>query len=148
MYKRQDTYLPGGAYNRRFVATQVFGHPDRLARLNAAVHPRVHADAAAWATAHAAAHPYLLYEAALPEAADGRRIQQLILVTAPPALRMQRVLKRDPHRSESEIRAIMDGQLPDAARRADFLIQNDETTPLLPQVLAVHDALLRERKSE
>ena len=97
----------------------------------------------AWALAHAAAHPYVLYEAALLEAADGRRIQKLIVVEAPEGLRINRIKARDPHRSETEIRGIMARQLPAADRRrhADFLIVNDETTPLLPQVLAVHDQL-------
>jgi dephospho-CoA kinase len=86
-----------------------------------------------------------LKEAALLfEAGSHQQLDKVVVVSAPDALRIQRVMKRDPHRSEHEIRAIIGRQMPqeEKMKRADFVIVNDETTLLIPQVLGLHAAFL------
>lgn len=136
-------YTPTGEYDRVWVASRVFGQPEVLQQLNALVHPRVRQDGADWAARHAA-HPYLLYEAALMNAAgDGNQFTKVIVVEAPEALRVARVRARDPQRSEAEIRAILARQKTDAERRAlaDFVLLNDDQVPLLDPVLDLHNRL-------
>ena len=132
-------YDQSGTYNRGYVAVQVFSNPDRLAALNALVHPRVLADTDHWMRQQSA--PYVVKEAALMRAAgDHNDLDAVVVVMAPIQLRLQRVSARDPNRSETEIRAIIDRQINDEARLqlADFVITNDETTLVIPQVLKLH----------
>ncbi|MDI9865181.1 dephospho-CoA kinase [Flectobacillus sp. DC10W] len=139
-----EAYLPDGSYNRAWVASQVFGQPALLQQLNALVHPAVRRDAQDWIIQHQEA-PYVLYEAALLKGAgDGNLCHKIISVIAPLDLRVQRVKLRD-NRSEEEIRAIIERQLPDAERIkfSDWLIQNDDQTPVIPQILQIHQSLLK-----
>ena len=138
-----EAYDVAGHYNRGYVAAQVFGNPDRLAALNALVHPRVFADTDRWVRQQSA--PYVVKEAALMRAAgDQNDLDAVIVVTAPLGLRIARIRERDPQRSETEIRAIIDRQITDEARLqlANYVVHNDETQLLIPQVLHL-DRLLR-----
>jgi dephospho-CoA kinase len=134
----EQAYTPTGEYNRAWVASQVFNNPDLLQKLNAIVHPRVRADAEMWMQQHQKA-PFVLYEAALMKAAgDGNHFDKVIVVTAPIALRIKRVQKRD-KRSEQEIKDIIARQISDEERLkiANFVIENDEVKPLLGQILGL-----------
>jgi dephospho-CoA kinase len=132
----EKAYTPAGEYNRGWVASQVFNNPDLLQKLNAIVHPRVREDAETWMQQHQKA-PLVLYEAALMKAAgNGNHFDKVIVVTAPIALRIKRVQKRD-GRAEQEIRDIIARQISEEERLkiADFVIENDDIKPLLEQVL-------------
>lgn len=140
----ETAYLPSGEYNRVWVAEQVFGNPELLRKLNGLIHPRVRQDGAEWVQQNLGKAPYVLYEAALMRAAgDGNPFNKVIAVHAPVELRLQRVLSRDAHRTEVDVRAIMANQVTDEERLAwaDFILENNEKTPLLDQVLAVHEKL-------
>ena len=137
-----DTYNAAGHLNRPALATKVFNNPARLAQLNGLVHPHVGTDFERWATAQQqASHAYVLKEAALLfEAGSYKQLDRIITVFAPLAVRTARVLRRDPHRSATEVTAIMAKQLSEEEkmRRADYVLVNDDARPLLPQVLALH----------
>lgn len=141
-----DVFTSDGLLNRAGLAKRAFADPDTLARLNALVHPAVGRDFAAWLQAQAG-QPYIMKEAALIFEADlARSLDYVITVAAPLEVRIRRVLARDPHRAEADVRAIIEKQLSEdeRQRRADFIIWNDDRQPLLRQVLAL-DAQLRER---
>ena len=139
-----DAYDAAGRLNRTVLASTVFRNPALLAQLNALVHPHVGTDFEQWAHAQQqAGHAYVLKEAALLfEAGSYKQLNRIITVFAPPAVREARVLRRDPHRSPADIRAIMSKQLSEAEKmqRADYVLLNDDVQPLLPQVLALHQA--------
>ena len=141
-----ETYTPEGQLNRPALAHTVFNDPAQLARLNALVHPRVGDDFARWAAARqAAGAPYVLKEAALLfESGAYKTLDRVITVAAPLAVREARVLRRDPHRTAADVRAIIGKQLGEAERRqrANYLIHNDDAQLVLPQVLTL-DAALR-----
>ena len=85
--------------------------------------------------------PYVLKEAALLfEANSHQSLDKVIVVHANEALRVRRVLKRDHHRTTEQVLAIIENQMPEAEKlkRADFMIRNDETVLLIPQVLVLH----------
>lgn len=140
-----QAYDATGHYNRSWVASQVFSNPDLLKALNAVIHPRVFADTDAWVQTHAD-KPYVLKEAALMRAAgDGNTLDKVIVVQAPLTLRIERIQKRDPQRSEAEIRNIIERQISDEERLrlANYVIQNDEQQLLIPQVIQLHEEFLR-----
>ncbi|MFD1141748.1 dephospho-CoA kinase [Larkinella insperata] len=137
-----EAYDPIGRYNRSWVATQVFGQPELLLQLNALIHPRVYADTARWATQYTH-KPYVVKEAALLRTAgeDGNNLDKLIVVQSPLELRIQRIKKRDPHRTEQEIQNIISRQMSDDERlqMADYVIYNNESQLLIPQVVRLHE---------
>ncbi|AEI49560.1 dephospho-CoA kinase [Runella slithyformis] len=135
-----EAYTANSTYNRAWVASQVFQNPSLLQQLNAIVHPRVREDTEAWMKQNAAA-PYVVKEAAImAKAGQNNALDKVIVVDAPVALRVTRVLQRDPQRSEKEIRDIIARQISDKERRqiADYVIYNDESKLLIPQVWKLH----------
>ena len=138
------TYDAMGRLNRMVLANTVFGNPERLVQLNALVHPHVGTDFERWAAAQQqAGHTYVLKEAALLfEAGSYKQLDRSVTVFAPLPVRQARVLHRDPHRSLTDVQAIMSKQLSeeDKIQRADYVLTNDDVQPLLPQVLALHAA--------
>jgi dephospho-CoA kinase len=135
------SYYEDGRLNREYLSVAAFNDADKLKRLNELVHPRVGADSEKWVEENAA-HPYLLREAALLfESGSFKKLDKIIVVTAPEALRVKRVLQRDKQRTEQEVIAIIRNQMTEEekVKRADFVIHNDETELVVPQVLKLHE---------
>jgi dephospho-CoA kinase len=138
-----EAYLPDGSYNRVYVAGIVFQNPEKLQALNALVHPAVERHGRDWHVAQKNA-PYTLKEAALLVESGGyRHLDALIVVTAPEALRIRRVMQRD-GLDEAAVRARLAKQIPEEnkVKLADFVIVNDGKQLLIPQVLAIHCDLI------
>lgn len=135
------SYHPDGSLNREWLATHVFSNEVELQKLNGLVHPRVAVDYSNWVEMQADT-PYVLKEAALLyESGSYRLLDKIIVVSAPEELRQARVLKRDPHRTVEQFREIVEKQLPEDEKvsRADYIITNDDVTPVVPQVLKLHE---------
>jgi dephospho-CoA kinase len=133
------SYDSKGVLDRKYLAEKVFNDPMQLARLNALVHPRVKLDYENWVAVQNA--PYVIKEAALLyESGSAMELDKIIAVYAPEALRIKRVLKRDTHRSAQAIADVMHNQMNDEEKRnkADFVIINDDTQLVIPQVLQLH----------
>jgi len=131
-----------GQLNRAYLSAQVFNNPDKLAMLNAMVHPATIADAARWMQQQTA--PYAIKEAALIfESGAQENLDKVIGVFAPKAVRIKRVMNRDGITRE-EVMARMNKQINETIkmRLCDYVITNDEQQLLIPQVLAVHKTLL------
>ena len=129
--------------NRVYLAQQVFHDASKLSQLNALVHPCVAKDFDLWVEHHAQA-PLLIKEAAVMlENKPYDHLDKVIAVVAPEALRIQRVLKRDPQRTEKEVKAIIDKQFPENKNRAlaDFIIINDDKHLVIPQVMQLYQTL-------
>lgn len=140
----ESAYLPDGNYNRAWVGGIVFQDKAKLAALNALVHPAVERDSQQWhAEQIAKGAPYTLKEAALLVESGGYRFMDaLIVVTAPEALRIARVVARDGTSAEA-VQARMANQLPESAKLelADYVVKNDGEHLLIPQVQAIHRQL-------
>lgn len=134
------SYDSQGQLNREHLR-QAFGEPDQVKKLNELVHPRVALDYQNWVSQHLGLK-YVIKEAALLiESGSAEKLDHLIVVFAPQELRIQRVLRRDPQRKQTEVENIMKNQLNDEQRRkrADSIIINDETHLVIPQVLELHE---------
>jgi dephospho-CoA kinase len=139
----EAAYEAGGALNREYLAREVFNDPKRLLQLNALVHPAVGRDGLAWHEAQRGA-PYTLKEAALLfESGAYRLLDRVIVVYAPRALRIERVMRRDGV-DQAAVEARMARQMPeeDKLALADHVIYNDGSRALIPQVWALHRQLL------
>jgi dephospho-CoA kinase len=135
------SYHTDGMLNRTYLADHVFNNEEKLKTLNSLVHPRVKVDYDRWLEENKSSH-YVLKEAALLfEAGTHSALDKIIVVHAPEETRIKRVLNRDAHRTDQQVRAIMAKQMPEEEKlkRADFVILNDETTLVIPQVLKLHE---------
>lgn len=135
------SYNEDGSLNRKYLGEVAFDQREKLERLNHLVHPRVAADYAGWVEGHQN-YPYVIKEAALLfEAGSYKALDKIIVVSAPEKIRMKRVLQRDTHRTEKDVKNIFGNQLPEEERlqRADFIIMNDESRLVIPQVLELHE---------
>ncbi len=137
------SYHSDGTLNRKFIGEVAFREPDKLKALDALVHPRVAFDYTNWVNAQS--HRYVIKEAALLfEAGSYKALDKIIVVSAPEDLRVKRVLARDPNRSEQMVRDIIRNQMDESekTKRADFVVINDESQLVIPQVLALHEKFM------
>ncbi len=140
----EGSYTTSGEVNKAFIAQHVFQDKTQLTALNAIIHPAVRTDYEHWCKNQTAA--YVLREAAiLIESGAYQTCDKIIVVTAPEALRIERVVQRD-QTSEQEVKNRIMHQLTDIERLeyADFEIINDGEQSLVKQVLAIHQALVNE----
>lgn len=136
----------GGKLDREYVAEMVFRDPEVLNKLNAIVHPAVRDHYMQWVKKQADV-PYVIEEAAiLFESGANRFLDMTILVFAPEDLRIRRVMERDGV-SEEEVRLRMKRQMEEVEkeRMADELIINDEKEMLLPQIITLHQQILKKK---
>ncbi len=136
-------YDERGVLNRELLSKTVFNSPEKLTKLNSLVHPRVAKDYNQWMNEQFGAK-YCLKEAALLfEAGSYQALDKIIVVTAPDELRITRVLQRDPQRDKTDVEKIIKNQMPqdEKMKKAHFIIKNDETELVVPQVLKLHEWL-------
>jgi dephospho-CoA kinase len=135
-----------GMLNRKYLADIVFNNEEKLAQLNAVVHPATLKDADEWMNSQHS--PYALKEAAIMfESGAHEHLDYVIGVFAPAALRIQRAMQRDGS-SKEQVIARMSRQINETIkmRLCDFIIYNDEQQLLIPQVLQLHDTLTKVKK--
>ena len=134
--------------DRKYLSSIVFNDDQKLQLLNSLVHPATIRDAAAWikklTESGEQTPPYIIKEAALLfEAGATDMLDKVIGVFAPQELRIKRVMERD-GLSREEILKRMNRQLDDEIKlkRCDFIINNDEQTLVIPQVLKLHNQFI------
>lgn len=136
------SYFPDGSLNRKYLAEKVFADPVLTNKINTLVHPAVREDFKEWVGRQET--NYVLKEAALLfETGSFQELDFTIHVTAAESLRIGRIQKRDPQRSRQQIDQIMSKQWKDDKKNelADFILFNDETRLVIPQVLQIHQSL-------
>ena len=118
----QDVFQ-GGELNRSLLASYMFGHQDHVRKVNEIIHPQVKEDFRQWAARLKSELLVGMESAILVEAGFKDEVDFLIMVYAPLEVRVERAVKRDC--SSRELKR----------SHADFVIVNDDETPLIPQVL-------------
>lgn len=133
-----------GSLDRQYIVSRVFNDNKKLNLLNNIVHPVVGEDFQLWSAEQN--FKYVIKEAALMfESESYKQLNEVITISAPIELRIQRVLSRDRFRSKEEIDKIIEKQLSEDERtkRANYVIYNDEKSLLIPQVLNHHERLIK-----
>lgn len=145
-----EAYLPSGEINRAWIASRAFKDRSLLQNLNSLVHPAVRQDVIRWkdsddirSAAYWIKESALLFEENLTEELDA-----VILVTAPEAIRIERVIRRD-HVTEAQVRERMQHQWPDDRKipLADFILFNDGQRSLIDQVNEIDRMIRFENKA-
>jgi dephospho-CoA kinase len=115
----------GGKVDRTRLAARVLGDPAALERLEAIVHPLVQdAERRLIAEARAGGEKVAVLDIPLLfESGADRRVDAVVVVSAPPEVQRARVLER-PGMTVDKLEAILARQMPDAEKRAraDFVV--------------------------
>ncbi|MBD79480.1 MAG: dephospho-CoA kinase [Crocinitomicaceae bacterium] len=129
--------------NRQLMAQEVFNNQEKLDRLNGIIHPVVGKDYKDWCHLHATNKVVIKEAAILFESGSYKSCDKVILVNAPESIRLSRVVERDGV-SEEEVKQRMANQWSSEKKMelADFLIMNDGSQALIPQVIKVYKTLL------
>jgi dephospho-CoA kinase len=137
-----NAVFEGNQLNRKYLGGIVFNDPYQLELLNAIVHPIAIKAAEDWMEKQIT--PYVLKEAALLfESGSVAGLDLVVGVFAPLPMRIQRVMQRDGISREAVLSRI-DKQVSDTIkmRLCDFVIQNNNQTLLIEQVLKLHKHFL------
>ncbi len=114
-----------GGIDRRRLGQRVFGQPEALRRLEGMLHPKVEAAERRFvAQARARREPLVVLDIPLLYETGGmQRCDCVLVVSAPPRLQRERVMRRA-GMSESRFADILRAQMPDSEkrRRADFVV--------------------------
>ncbi|HEU5365009.1 MAG TPA: dephospho-CoA kinase [Hanamia sp.] len=132
-----------GRLNRKYLAWQVFSDRNKIELLNSLVHPATIKDATAWMEKQTA--PYIIKEAALIfESGSDKYLDAVIGVKSPLSLRIERTMKRN-NVTAAEVEARIKLQMDEEEKLSlcDYIIVNDEHQMLIPQVLLLHERLLK-----
>ena len=119
---------PDGTIARKRLGQIVFAHPEKLAKLNALVHPAVFARQDAW-FAQLPPHAIAIVEAAIMiETGSYRRYDRMILTVCRPELQIARAMRRD-HLTEAQVRERLARQMPESEKRkyAHYVIDTSGT---------------------
>lgn len=132
----------GGTLNRSYIASKVFNDAELLAKLNSIVHPVVRQDFIDWSNDQDG--NYVIQETALLFENKAQELyDDVILVTAPKEVRINRVLDRDSTTRE-QVEARMNNQLDDETKLelANYVIENNDLERTRSKVLQVHASIL------
>ncbi len=128
--------------NRQKLAEIVFNDKNKLQELNNIIHPKVKSHFDNWLKEKKAA-PFVIKESALLfETTNEMNFDAIITVTAPVAVRIQRVIDRDKLERHEVLKRI-NNQIPDEIKiaKSNFIIQNDSLESLTKQVKNIYNQL-------
>ncbi|WP_430910780.1 dephospho-CoA kinase [Methylobacterium sp. sgz302541] len=134
---------PDGAVDRSALRAVVTADPDKLAELDAIVHPRVGETRRRFLAEHGETPVVVLDIPLLYETGSDRDCDRVAVVSAPAEVQRARVLSRD-GMSPALLDAILARQIPDAEKRAraDYVIDTGQGVPHAEaQVRAILDDL-------
>lgn len=118
-----------GAVDRQVLGQLVLGEPDAMKKLEGIIHPLVGQAQLSWLDAQAAANaPMVLLDIPLLlETGGNRRVDVVVVCSAPVDVQRRRVLER-PGMTEDKLDSILAKQMPDHEKRAhaDFIVETDQ----------------------
>jgi dephospho-CoA kinase len=131
-----------GEVDRSRLADIVFNDDIKLEKLNSIIHPAVRDKFMIWADKMKSYHYIIIEAAILFESGFNKLTDYTILVTAPEHMRIERVSRRDGV-PEDNVRARIRNQLPEEGKKllADFIIINDNSDLIIPQIIKIDNSL-------
>ncbi len=130
--------------NKGFISEKIFNNKELLTQINALVHPEVALDFNSWLSIQTSA--YVVKEMAIIFETNAEdQFDYILTVTAPEALRIQRIIERD-HTPLAKIKAVMSNQLQDSEKSAksDFVIFNIDWNYTKKKVCDIHNIIYKE----
>jgi len=135
-------YFESGEANKPFIASKIFSNQTLLTKMNAIMHPAVRNAFKIWC---AKQNKKLVFnEAAILFETDGHlQFDKTILVTAPLALKIKRIIKRDGLTHE-QINNRMSKQWDDEKKTplANYVIKNGENDMIIQQINTIINSVI------
>lgn len=137
-----DEVYVDGELNTQLVATKIFQNEELRQKVNQLIHPIVRKDFDDWATNQ---HSELVFNEAaiLFETGAYKNFDATILVCAPMEFKIKRVMNRE-NCSREDVLTRMSKQWSDEEKMklADFVLENDENSPILIRIEAILSMLV------
>jgi dephospho-CoA kinase len=136
-----EVYFDDGTLNRKLLSYHLFKNEEAMKFIESVLYPALNQHFDEWCGQQTS--PYVLYESAiLFEKNYERFFDKIIFVSASEDIRLQRVMLRDDC-TEENVRSRMRLQLDEDLKisKADYVIYNDGTKPVEPQVLDINKLL-------
>lgn len=132
--------------DRSYISSKAFTNPELLKQLNAIVHPATINYGDKWMKKQTT--QYVLKEAAIFfESGTYKQMDLIIGVYANKETRLQRVMQRsDMTKEEVEERMAQQMNEEEKMKRCDYVINNNDQDIIIPQVLQLHEELLKKAK--
>ncbi len=124
------------------LASVIFSNEDALAFINGLIHPLLFERYEQWLELHKKS-PYTIHESAiLFEHHLEKRFDKTITVFCPEPIRIKRVMQRD-NTAKADVIQRISNQMDDELKNklADFVVVNDGTKMLIPQVMEIDKAI-------
>ncbi len=137
----QEVYFDNGTLNRKLLSYHLFKNDDAMRFIESVLYPALNQHFDKWCDVQKT--PYVLYESAILFEKDYcKYFDKIIFVSASEDIRLQRVMLRDDC-TEENVRSRMRLQLNEDLKisKADFVIYNDGTKPVEPQVQEINKLL-------
>lgn len=137
----QEVYFDDGTLNRKLLSYHLFKNDDAMRFIESVLYPALNQHFDKWCDVQKT--PYVLYESAILFEKDYcKYFDKIIFVSASEDIRLQRVMLRDDC-TEENVRSRMRLQLNEDLKisKADFVIYNDGTKPVEPQVQEINKLL-------
>lgn len=141
-----EAYHRNGKLNKNYIGSKIFSNKDLLEEINAIVHPAVHDDSMRWMELMGRDENvvYVIKESAiLVETNTHKALDEVIVVTCPDDIRIQRVMIRDRLPYKEVIKKV-ESQMSqeEKVKYANYIIKNDGETSLIKQVWETHRLIL------
>lgn len=136
-----EVYFDDGTLNRKLLSYHLFKNDEAMRFIESVLYPALNQHFDEWCEQQKT--PYVLYESAILFEKDYIKFfDKIIFVSAPEDIRLQRVMLRDDC-TEENVRSRMRLQLSEEQKisKADYVIYNDGTKPVEPQVLQLNKLL-------
>lgn len=136
----KDVYADDGSLNKSILASWLFSCEEHTLKVNSIIHPVVKKDFLSWVKKqeNAGYKACGIESAILIEAGFQDVVEKVVMVTAPLETRIDRTMQRDHASRESVINRIARQMNEEEKKeKADYVISNEENTPLIPQVCQV-----------
>lgn len=133
-----------GEVNKKRLAEIIFSNKENLEKINAFIHPKVRYKFNNWVKEQED-QPYCIQEAAIVfETGAYKYFDKTILVYAPEDLLVERVMKRDSI-TRKQVLQRLENQMSQKQKTklADYIITNDNSCLLIPQLLKLHNEFIK-----
>ena len=139
----EATYLADGSLNRQHLSAVAFGDLEALSRLNAIVHPATARDMLEWADEQSGrgTRATFVETALLRTSSLDRLVDEVWHVTAPPQVRIDRVMTRSGLTAQQVEERMAAQATEDAVAPGEQMIVNDNLAAILPQVIKLINQL-------
>jgi dephospho-CoA kinase len=123
--------------NKEYVSKLIFNNESAKIKINSIVHPEVIEDFKNWVKVNNKEKILFKESALLFESGSYQELDKVIYVYCDKKIRIERIIKRDRHRSINQIENIIKTQIgsENAKKLTDYILVNDQRRLLLPRLV-------------